>query len=106
MGLYAFTALIHPTASAATKVIKTTSWLSNKPACLSVVGTLGGESILIQIPVNTDPDPATDVHWTDYYQEGAQVKLDAYNLAVAIPVGLTIRIKKPATANAVGVRLA
>ena len=106
MGLYAFTALIHPTASADTKVIKTTSWLSSKPACLSVVGILVAETIALEIPVNTDPDPATDAHWTPYFQDDAQVLLTATNMAVAIPVGLTIRVKKPATTNAVGVRLA
>lgn len=106
MGMYAFNPLINPTTVAAHKVIRTTGWLSSKPACLSVVGKLFTEVISLEIPANTDPDPDVDSDWMDFYQDDVQVLLTSTNMAVAIPVGLTIRIKKPATANAVGVRLA
>lgn len=45
-----------------------------------------------------------DAHWTPLMQDSEAVTLTAGHTAEAIPVGLTVRLVKPATANAVGLR--
>ena len=96
--------LINPTTEAATVVIETAVNLS-RPGCLSVIGVLGAaETVAIQLPTVTEPASATDAHWTALMQDSEAVTLTAGHTAEAIPVGLTVRIVKPATANAVGLR--
>lgn len=103
MGAYSFNPIITPATAEDTAIVDTTA--TPKPACLSVVGTLGtGETVDIQIPATTDPDPATDSDWIDFYQDDVQVQLTSTNHAVAVPVGLTVRVVKHTTALAVGVR--
>lgn len=103
MGQHAFTPLINPKTAAESTVISTNRGAS--PGCLSAIGTLGsGETIDVQIPANTDPDPAEDNDWIDFYQDDVQIQITSTNHAIAIPVGLTVRVVKNATALDVGVR--
>lgn len=96
---------IMPTALAATAIIDTSAHPSNmRPGCLSVVGTMvAGEEIEIQRPLVSDPDPATDGDWTCIEQDDIQLILRLGHDMESIPVGIVIRVKKPATTNAVGV---
>lgn len=97
-------AVIPPQTTAANTVINTNKIKS--PACLSLIGVIGSTyTINIQIPTTLNPDANTDSNWQNLYQEGAAVTLSSTNHVIAIPVGLSIRIVKPITANNVGVRL-
>ncbi len=103
MGQYAFTALIAPTTAAASVVINTATMA--RPGCLSIIGDLAGSEVVsIQIPKNTDPDATTNAHWKNYTQADEVRNLRVGNDAEAIPVDLVIRLVKPVTASAVGVR--
>jgi len=104
MGVYYFHTFIDSTTDAVNKVLVNTSISTTRPSCVSVVGTLAAEEILLQIPVNNDPDGDVDADWQTLSLDGDDQKLTASNMAISIPVGFTVRVKKPATTNAVGVR--
>ena len=74
------------------------------PGCLSIIGAIGSEEIIVQRPLNDDPDPANAAHWGQLTIDTVDIKLTATAHAKAIPVGMLIRVEKPATAAAVGVR--
>ena len=103
MGHYRFDALISQQ-TASTSVVLCIN-RDSRPGCLSVIGTLGaGETIDIQIPLNTDPEQESDSHWQTLYQDGSPLQITSTNHAIAIPVGMTVRVVKNATAEAVGLR--
>ncbi len=105
MGEFAFIPQLKPQTVAGSIALNTT--LGARPGCISVVGKLGGsEIVLVQYAVVADPDASNDAHWANLYIRGAQVTLTSTNYAEAIPVGIVIRVVKPVTANAVGLRWA
>ena len=95
---------ISQTEDAAARVVKVSY---TRPLTFSVVGTLDpADEIAIEIPVNDDPNPATDAHWQTLTIDGEDQVLSADNKARAIPYSLLVRIKKPVTAGRpIGVRV-
>ena len=109
-----FPILITPTTEAVSILLDTTTTLSTVPKerrggvqpCLSAIGTLvaaNGEEILIQKPIVADPSVSNDAHWSQLSINDTDLKLREGHDAEPIPVALIVRIKKPATASAVGV---
>lgn len=70
-----------------------------------VVGELtGNEQIPIERPMVTeDIDPDEPSHWKTIQENDVDAVLRVGNDDFQVPVGVIIRINKPATANAVGV---
>lgn len=98
--------LVLPTTDAVSVVFETAINLA-RPGCLSAIGVLSaGEVVAVQLPTVIDPAAATDAHWTPLMQDAEPVTLTADHNAEAIPVGLTVRVVKPATTTAVGLRWA
>lgn len=92
--------------AAASAMFKTNSM--PLPGVLSIIGVLGvSETVTVEIPTLEDyngVDLANDAHWTALYQDGSPVTLTSTHNAECIPIGLMVRIKKPVTSAAVGVR--
>lgn len=96
--------LILPKTAAEKKMLRT-EISPTRPGCFSVIGVLqSDEEITFEIPANIDPDVDTDAHWTPLMQSGAAVVLSSTHNAESVPVGLVLRVSKPATDNAVGLR--
>lgn len=96
---------ISPTTAAATWVSPEHWNAPYKIGCLSVIGELGAsEEIAVEIPVSTTADESTDADWTPLMIDGSAVVLTATHNIEPIPVGLLFRVKKPVTANSVGLR--
>lgn len=95
--------IIPPTTAAVTKVINTAR--DGRPGCIMAIGPLGSsERILIQRPlIHIDPDPDNNAHWATLKQNDDEAVLRDGHDAHAIPVGVILRVVKPATATAVGV---
>ena len=98
-----FTSYISPQTTAVNAVVNTSK--IQLPNCISVVGILGSSEVIsIQIPTVPSPNVAIDANWQNFYQDSAEITITSTNHAIAVPVGLIIRIVKPVTANNVGVR--
>ena len=73
---------------------------------ISSVGTVAAlEDILVQIPLQDSPDDANDSHWKTYTQMTVVQSLTNTNDSVTLDSGMLIRIKKPITVAAVGIRI-